>query len=139
MTANKTQPTELSVKTWLEGITDPVRRRDCEQLYAIMAELTGTHGVIWGDSLVGFGQYHYRYESGREGDFFRTGFASRKAGMSIYLMACGMDQHQLLPQLGKHKMGKSCLTVKRLSDIDLDVLKQLLLDSLQEMARRYPD
>lgn len=139
MTANKTQPTELSVKTWLEGITDPVRRRDCEQLYTMMAELTDTQGVIWGDSLVGFGQYHYRYESGREGDFFRTGFASRKGGLSIYLMACGMDQHQLLPKLGKHKMGKSCLTVKRLSDVELDVLRQLLLDSLQEMARRYPE
>lgn len=138
MCANKTQPTRASVAQWLAGIASTEQRTDCELLLTMMIELTGHKPALWGDSLIGFGQYHYRYESGREGDFFRTGFACRKSGLSVYLMACGSHQSVLLKDLGKHKMGKSCLNIKRLSDVNITVLRALLVESLEEMARRYP-
>lgn len=139
MTENKTQPTHISVSTYLAQIRDSVRRQECEQLMLLMTELSRADAIMWGEAIVGFGQYHYQYASGRKGDYFRCGFSSRQNGISIYLMACGANQHQLLPSLGKFKMGKSCLTVRHLSDIDIEVLSALLADSLAEMAARYPE
>ncbi len=136
--ANKTQPTKQPVSAYLKAIESPERLADCKLLTEMMAGITGASPVMWGDSIVGFGQYHYRYDSGREGDFLRTGFSSRKDSISIYLLASGPDQAALLEKLGKHRMGKACLYVKRLSDIDLDVLEQLIVDSVEELARRYP-
>jgi len=92
---------------------------------------------MWGPSIVGFGSYHYQYESGREGDACATGFAARKNEMAIYLVAAGADQHALLDQLGRHRMGKSCLYVRRLSDVDIRVLEKLVKGSLVELRRRY--
>lgn len=138
MADNKTQPTDASIEDYLAAIEDPKRRQDCATLVSIMSEITGEPPVLWGTSIVGFGSYHYRYDSGREGDFMVTGFASRARDISIYLMASTDDQPTLLTQLGKHKMGRACLYIKRLSDIDLAVLRELITQSVNEMHRRYP-
>ena len=137
MTANKTIATAVPVSDYLAAITDPQRRADCEQLKTMMQEITGCAATMWGSSIVGFGQYHYRYDSGREGDMCVVGFSSRKTDISIYLVAEGELQQQLLAQLGKHKMGKACLSVRRLSDINLQVLEQLLRGSVAAMQKRY--
>lgn len=139
MADNKTQPTEMALEDYLAGIEDPQRRQDCTSLVSIMAEITNEPPVLWGTSIVGFGTYHYKYESGREGDFMITGFASRARDISIYLMASTDAQADLLAKLGKHKMGRACLTIKRLSDIDLSVLRELITQSVGEMKKRYPD
>lgn len=139
MADNKTQPTEMAIEDYLAGIEDPQRRQDCASLVSIMAEITNEPPVLWGTSIVGFGTYHYKYESGREGDFMITGFASRARDISIYLMASTDAQADLLAKLGKHKMGRACLTIKRLSDIDLSVLRELITQSVGEMKKRYPD
>ncbi|MHA7878929.1 MAG: DUF1801 domain-containing protein [Saccharospirillum sp.] len=138
MADNKTQPTDASIEDYLAAIEDPKRRQDCATLVSIMSEITGEPPVLWGSSMVGFGTYHYRYESGREGDFMVSGFASRARDISIYLMASNDDQPTLLAKLGKHKMGRACLYIKRLSDIDLSVLRELITQSVNEMHRRYP-
>ncbi|MCH8529270.1 MAG: DUF1801 domain-containing protein [Saccharospirillum sp.] len=139
MADNKTQTTEMAIEDYLATIEDPQRRQDCTSLVSIMAEITNEPPVLWGTSIVGFGTYHYKYESGREGDFMITGFASRARDISIYLMASTDAQANLLAKLGKHKMGRACLTIKRLSDIDLTVLRELITQSVGEMKRRYPD
>jgi len=138
MPANKTIATAAPVSAYLTSITDPQRRTDCEQLQAMMQDITGCEAVMWGAGIVGFGQYHYRYASGREGDMCVVGFSSRKTDISIYLLAESEQQQQLLTQLGKHKMGKACLSVRRLADIQLPVLRQLIVGSVQEVRQRYP-
>ncbi len=137
MQANKTIATNVPVSAYLAAITDPQRRADCEQLQTMMQDITGCAATMWGSSIVGFGQYHYRYDSGREGDMCVVGFSSRKTDISIYLLAEDAQQQQLLAQLGKHKMGKACLSVRRLSDIDLQVLRQLLQGAVATMQQRY--
>lgn len=137
MPANKTIATNVPVSAYLAAITDPQRRADCEQLQTMMQDITGCAATMWGSSIVGFGQYHYRYDSGREGDMCVVGFSSRKTDISIYLLAEDAQQQQLLAQLGKHKMGKACLSVRRLSDIDLQVLRQLLQGAVATMQQRY--
>lgn len=138
MPANKTIATEAQVTDYLATIADPQRRADCEHLVQLMREISGFDAVMWGPAIVGFGQYHYRYDSGREGDMCLVGFSSRKTDISIYLLAEDEQQQQLLAQLGKHKMGKSCLSVRRLSDINLQVLRQLLQGAIATMQQRYP-
>lgn len=137
MPANKTIATAALVADYLATITDSQRRADCEQLQAMMHDITGCAATMWGSSIVGFGQYHYRYASGREGDMCVVGFSSRKTDISIYILAEDAQQQQLLAQLGKHKMGKACLSVRRLSDINLQVLEQLLRGSVAAMQHRY--
>lgn len=137
MAANKTQPTDAKVADYLAAIEDETRRADCETLVKLMSKVTKQPPVMWGPSMVGFGTYHYKYESGREGDFFLTGFASRKSDISVYLSACDEDRDELLAQLGKHKMGKGCLYLKRLSDVDVKVLEKLIKSSIAETKRRY--
>ncbi len=137
MPANKTIATNVPVSAYLAAITDPQRRADCEQLQELMQDITGCAATMWGGSIVGFGQYHYRYDSGREGDMCLVGFSSRKTDISIYLLAEDAQQQQLLAQLGKHKMGKACLSVRRLSDIGLQVLRQLLQGAVATMQQRY--
>ena len=103
-----------------------------------MQEVTGEPPVMWGDSIVGFGTYHYRYKSGREGDWPRTGFSPRKQYLAIYIMP-GFDSYEaLLARLGKHRTSVSCLYINKLADVDLDVLREIIAESHQEMARRYP-
>ena len=137
MTENKTRPTQASVETCLAAIGDEARRADCEELARLMTRATGFPAVMWGPAIVGFGSYHYRYESGREGDCCQVGFASRKGDISIYLAADFPGHDELLAKLGRHKMAKACLYVRRLADVDLEVLAKLVAGSVAEMKRRH--
>lgn len=135
----KTQPNDASVDAFLNGLesTDPQKTDDCRALIKIMQRATGEPPKMWGKSMVGFGSYHYKYESGREGDWFLTGFAPRKRELSLYIMP-GFDRFaELMSNLGKHKTGKSCLYIKQLGDIDLDVLEQLVSESVEHMRQQY--
>ena len=131
---NKTQPTKRSVKEFLEEIEDEQMRKDCKELSKFMEKLSGEKPVLWGDVIVGFGKYHYKYESGREGDSCLIGFAPRKAGISLYLSSCEAPDPALLRQLGKHAMGKGCLTIKRLADVDVRVLERLIRNSVKAQS-----
>lgn len=135
----KTKPTDRSVDSYLAGITDPVRVADCQQLIDLMSRITGEPPVLWGPSIVGFGTYRYRMANGKPGASCVTGFSSRKPDISIYLVAEGSHQKRLLEKLGKHKMGKSCLSIRRLEDVDLAVLEQLIRESVTEIGQKFPD
>ena len=134
----KTRPTALSADAFIDALDDEQKRADCRVVGELMAEITGAEGVIWGSSIVGFGSYHYRYASGREGDFFEAGFSPRKRALTIYVMAGFAEYDDLLARLGKHTTGKSCLYVKRLADIDLDVLREMLVRSVAYIRAKYP-
>jgi len=129
---NKTKPTETSVATYLAGIQDEARRKDCEVLTKLMTKATKEKPQMWGTSIVGFGTYHYRYESGREGDTCLVGFSSRKGDISVYGLNSSPEHEKLLAQLGKHKMGKGCLYISRMSDVDRGVLERLIVSSVAE-------
>jgi ribosomal protein S17E len=137
MTENKTKATKASVAGYIAAIQDEERRSDCEQLVKLMTGVTGEPAAMWGSSIVGFGRYHYRYESGREGDMCVTGFSSRKPNLSIYVLAEGAGQKKLLTRLGKHKMAKGCLYVRRMADIDAKVLRELVAGSIAEVHRQF--
>lgn len=137
MSGNKTKPTQVAVADFLASIDDAQRREDCRAILQIMERVTGEPAMMWGPSIVGFGTYHYRYESGREGDWAVTGFSPRKNETSVYLTAAGPGQPGLLARLGRHRMGKSCLYIRRLADIDAAVLEQLIADSVSEVRRRH--
>ncbi len=137
MAENKTQATEASVDAHLATIDDEGRRNDCAALVKLMSKVTRAQPKMWGPSIVGFGSYHYRYDSGREGDSCATGFASRKGDISIYLVAEFPGQDELLAQLGRHNMGKACLYVRKLADVDMKVLEKLVAGSVAEVRRRY--
>ena len=122
---NKTQQTDASVEAYFAAIPDASRRADCEALAALMQKATGEPAKMWGAAIVGFGSYHYKYESGREGDMCRLGFASRKDAMALY--GLGIEANaDLVAKLGKHKTGKGCLYIRKLDDVDAKVLKELL-------------
>ncbi len=137
-TANKTLPTDASVQAYLDAIEDPQRRQDCEAIAAMMARLTGAPAVMWGAGIVGFGSYHYRYDSGREGDAPLAGFASRKGDISVYLSCDDAPLQALRERLGRHKMGKACLYLRRLDDVDQGVLEQMVTASIDDTRARYP-
>lgn len=137
MADNKTRPTDADVRDYLGAIADDARRQDCETLVALMQRVTGKPPVMWG-SIVGFDSYHYRYESGREGDAPLAGFASRKGDISIYLSCDVPAGDGLRERLGRHKMGKACLYVRRLADVDLGVLEQLVAEAAAATRARYP-
>ena len=137
MAENKTKATEASVESYLSAIEDEARRRDCEALAKLMTKATKQPPKMWGTSIVGFGSYHYKYESGREGDSCLTGFSSRKSAISIYLTESVTGQEKLVSKLGKHTLGKGCLYVHKLSDVDLKVLEQLIIGTVAERKRRY--
>ena len=122
----KTKPTEASVRAHVDAIADPARRRDCAALLEMMAEISGEPAAMWGGSIVGFGTYRYRYASGRTGTWFQVGFASRKRALTLYLMLDLDSQSKRLEALGKHKRGKGCLYLKRLSDVSEEVLRDLI-------------
>jgi hypothetical protein len=139
MSENKTKPTDESVRAHLDAVADDERRADCYRVLEIMQAATGEEPRMWGRGMVGFGSYHYRYESGREGDWFVTGFAPRKNDLTLYIMA-GFDRYdELMARLGKHSTGKSCLYLKRLSDVDVDVLTELVSRSVAHMRSTYGD
>lgn len=130
----KTQPTDHSVEAFLNSLADDRKRQDSFTILNLMAEVTGAEPQMWGDSIVGFGRYHYKYASGREGDWFLTGFSPRKQNLTLYIMA-GFDEYDnLLAKLGKYKTGKSCLYIKKLADIDQTVLRELVKQSAEHMA-----
>jgi hypothetical protein len=126
MAENKTQPTGASVDEFLAGVEHPVRRRDGLRLLALMSEITGEEPEMWGPAIVGFGRYHYKYESGREGDAAAVGFAPRKASLSLYGLTYGPAAVELLGRLGKHRSGAGCLYVNKLDDVDESVLAELI-------------
>jgi hypothetical protein len=127
MAENKTKPTDASVAQYLAQIEDDDRRKDCEAIASLMTKASGHPAIMWGTAIVGFGLHKYKYESGREGETCVLGFASRKGDISIYGATSAPQHAALLAKLGKHKTGKSCLYIKRLSDVDLGVLKELFL------------
>jgi hypothetical protein len=134
----KTKPTRLSVDAHLGAIEDPTRRQDCREIAALMQRITGCEPTLWGPSIVGFDRYHYRYASGHEGESCVVGFAARKGDISLYLMGGYEGAEGLLAQLGKHKTGKACLYIKRLADVQLPILEQLIARSVRYVRGRYP-
>lgn len=134
----KTKPTRAGVRAFLRAIEDPVRRADCLELLAMMRDASGKPARMWGTSIVGFGSYHYRYASGREGDWMVTGFAPRKRDISVYIMPGFDDYAPLLDKLGRHKTGRSCLTIRTLDEIDRKTLKRLVSRAIEDMYERYP-
>lgn len=139
MAQNKTQPTDKSVDDYLSGVEDATKRADSFVLKDLLARAAGEPPIMWGDSMVGFGRYRYKYESGREGEHFLTGFAPRKQQLTVYIMP-GFDPYQeQLSKLGKHKTARSCLYIKKLSDIDLAVLEEIVADSVVRMRKAYPE
>lgn len=135
MAENKTKPTDLSVTDFIATIDDEQKQKDVSAICEMMQEATGASPKMWGGSIIGFGDYHYKYESGREGDWFQCGFSPRKANIALY----GMDaqaKETLLPKLGKHKTGKGCLYINRLSDVNTDVLRQLIRESVTAIKKQ---
>ena len=134
----KTTPTQASVDAYINAVEDAQKRADCRAVAAMMAEVTGAPARMWGLSIVGFGSYHYRYASGREGDFMETGFAARKRAITLYVMAGFSEYGDLLAKLGKHDTGKSCLYIKRLADVDQAVLREMVERSVAWIRARHP-
>lgn len=134
MTELKTQKNDTSVEAFLNRIEDEKKRNDSFAILELMKEATGTEPAMWGSTIIGFGKYHYKYASGREGDWLLTGFSPRKQNITLYIMS-GFDPYDdLLGKLGKHSTGKSCLYIKRLSDVNPDVLRELVKQSVEHVS-----
>ena len=138
MAENKTQLTDQSVADFIAAVENPRRRADAEVLEQLFRETTGWQPRMWGPSLIGYGSYDYTYDSGRSGTFLATGFSPRKANLSIHIMPGYADFGDILARLGKHKIGKSCLYINKLADVDLDVLAQIITAGLDDLAARWP-
>ncbi len=138
MSQNKTVPTGVSVEAFIASVEPARKAAEAQQLDALFRRVTGYRPQMWGPSLVGYGRYHFRYASGREGDFLATGFSPRKARHSIYIMPGYQDYGAILSRLGKHKLGKSCLYVNKLADIDLEVLAELIRTGLKDLNAIWP-
>ena len=138
MAETKTKPTGASVDEYLASRASPEQLADCKAIMAICKRVTKQQPTMWGPSMVGYGSYTYRYESGHSGEAFLTGFAVRGKELVVYLMAEKPEQAALLARLGKHRMGKSCLYFKRLADLDVTVLEALIAGSVADIGRRYP-
>jgi hypothetical protein len=130
----KTKQNRKSVAKFMDSIEER-RREDARRVLSLMQEVTGEKPVMWGDSIVGFGSYHYKYESGREGDWFVAGFSPRKSNLTLYIMSGFSEYADLMKKLGKHKTGKSCLYINRLDDIDTKVLRKLVKESVAHVRR----
>ncbi len=139
MAEQKTKPTKESVEDFINKISDESVRDDCLALVKMMETITGSAPSMWGTSIIGFGKYHYRYDSGHEGDSCLTGFSPRKQNITLYVMPGFTEHTDLWKKLGKHKAGKGCLYIKRLSDIDTSVLKKLIAQSVKFLKAKYPD
>ena len=130
----KTKPNKISVEKLLNSVKDENKRADSFKILELMKKITKEEPVMWGSSIIGFGKYHYKYESGREGDWFLTGFSPRKQNLTLYIMSGFSNYGQLLGQLGKYKTGKSCLYINKLKDVDINVLRKLVKESVNHMA-----
>jgi hypothetical protein len=137
MADNKNKQNEGDVLAFLNSVEHPKRKEDSFAIMDMMKEITGEEPKIWGKSMVGFGSYHYTYASGREGDWFITGFSPRKQNMSLYIMAGFERYDELMKKLGKHKTGKSCLYINKLEDVDIEILKELITASVDHMNETY--
>jgi hypothetical protein len=136
MPQNKTVPTKISPTSFIDGLPDEQRRKDCKALVALMRDATGHPPKMWGSTIVGFDQYHYKYASGREGDNMITGFSPRKQDLVLYLGE-NIQKSPLMAKLGKHKTGQGCLYIKRLDDVDRTVLEQLIEESVAVLRKQY--
>ncbi|GAA4855950.1 DUF1801 domain-containing protein [Luteimonas vadosa] len=134
----KTKPGTESVAAFIDAVEDEGKRKDCKALVAMMRKATGCKPVLWGGAMVGFDRYRYRYDSGREGEWFIVGFAPRKQTLSVYIMPGFEAFSELRAKLGKHSTGRSCLYIKRLADVDMDVLEALIEASVVVMRTRHP-
>jgi len=138
MSDNKTQPTIISPAEFIASVEPDRRRKEGEILLELFEKTTGWKPKMWGPSIIGFGEYHYKYETGREGDFMATGFSPRKAKLSIYIMPGYSDYGSIMQRLGKHSVGKSCLYINKLDDIDLNVLAELIETGVKDLSKKYP-
>ena len=135
----KTKRTKQSVASFIAAIQDPEQRKDSKVLLKLMQDVTGEKPAMWGTSIIGFGQYHYKSErSTQEGDWPITGFSPRKDSLSLYIMSGFGDHGNLMKKLGKHKTGKGCLYIKRLSDVHMPTLKKLVAEGVRYMRRKHP-
>jgi len=137
MSELKTKENKASVEKFLNGVSDTKKREDSFTILEMMKKITKKEPKMWGPSIVGFGKYHYKYESGREGDFFISGFSPRKQNLTIYIMPGFKKYEELMKKLGKYKTGKSCLYIKRLEDVDMKILKELVSSSFKYMKEKY--
>lgn len=133
----KTKPNDASVVEFLDTIGNETKRDDCFEIMNMMQEVTGDEPKMWGTSIIGYGTYHYKYASGREGDWMRIGFSPRKQNITLYLMAGVERNDEILSRIGKYKNGKSCFYINKLSDIDMEVLRELMVASLEHVERIY--
>jgi len=129
----KTQPNEQNVEDFLNNVENETKRKDSFSILEMMKEETGAEPIMWGDSIIGFGSYQYKYASGRDAEWFLTGFSPRKQNLTLYIMSGFEEYDELLDKLGKHSTGKSCLYIKRLEDVDQDVLRDLVSKSVEHM------
>ena len=136
---NKTQENDGDVVAFLKSVEHPTRKADAFRVLEMMKRLTGEPAKMWGPTIIGFGKYHYKYESGREGDSLRAGFSPRKANLVFYILPGYTDYAEILSRIGKYKKGKSCLYINKLADIDMDVLEELVVAGLADMAKKYPE
>jgi len=137
MAEQKTKPTSVSVKKFLDGVEHDKRRADALIVNKMMARITGLKGKMWGESIIGFGKYHYKYASGHEGDWFLTGFSPRKASLVLYIMPGYGEFNAIMARLGKCKTGRACLYINKLEDVDLKVLEELITKSVAWMRKKY--
>ncbi len=133
----KTKKNNASVKEFIDSIENEQKRKDYREISKMMQKASGKNPKMWGDSIVGFGEYHYKYESGREGDWMRIGFSPRKQNITLYIMNGFEKYDQLMKKLGKHKTGKSCLYIKRLEDVDREILNKLIEESVSYFDKKY--
>ncbi|TFF96969.1 DUF1801 domain-containing protein [Candidatus Thorarchaeota archaeon] len=133
MSENKTVPTDKSVEEFLKSVENDKRREDGLKILEMMKDITGEEPVMWGNSIVGFGDYHYKYASGREGDWFKVGFSPRKRNLTLYLMCDVKELGDSLEKLGKHKIGKGCLYINKLEDVDIGVLREIVEKSMETL------
>lgn len=138
MYEQKTKETDSNVTAFIETVENPKKRDDAYALLNIFTETTGFPGKMWGSSIIGFGSYHYKYKSGHEGDAPLVGFSSRKANISLYFATGDTDREVLLTRFGKYTAGKGCVYIKRISDIDVEVLKELITQSVVFLKETYP-
>jgi len=138
MAKNKTTATKASVNDFINSVPDLTKRNDCYQIIELISKQTGFEPTLWGPNIIGFGSYHYKYESGHEGDAPMAAFSPRAQAIVFYLAAEAEGREEMLAKLGKHKTGKACIYVKKLADIDTDVLKSLAQESVNYLQKIYP-
>ena len=134
----KTKPTQMTVDDFIAAVENPARREEAKTVCAMLEQISGEPPVMWGPSIIGFGSYHYRYDSGHEGTMCRLGFSPRKAQLVLYILTEDPGQNEQLARLGKHKTGKSCLYINKLADVDMAVLEEMTRDALAYMNAKYP-